>query len=209
MELRKATGAGMMDCKKALVENEGDFDKSVEYLQIKKKAKATKKAGRIAAEGQVASYVHMGGRIGVLCEINIETDFAAKSEPFQAFVNDICMQIAAMGPQYVSPDDVPAEAIAKQKAIFVAQVIEEGKPEHIAERIVEGKMRKWINEGALLEQKFVKDDKKTVRTLLEEAVGDIGEKISIRRFVRYELGEGLAKRDENFADEVAAVMAGK
>lgn len=208
MELRKTTGAGMMDCKKALVETEGDFGKAVEYLQIKKKATVAKKAGRIAAEGLVGSYIHLGGRIGVLCEVNIETDFAAKSDVFKAFVDDVCMQIAAMNPSYISPEDIPQAEVDTQKAIFLAQVKEEGKPENIAERIVTGKINKWKNEGALLEQKFVKDDKLTVRTYLEETTAAIGEKISIRRFVRYELGAGIEKRTENFADEVAAAMAG-
>ena len=206
MKLRQATAAGIMDCKKALAEVGGDFDKAVEYLQVKKKAKAAKKADRIAAEGTVASYVHMGGKIGVLCEINSETDFAAKSDLFQTLVADVCMHIAAMNPTVVSSDDMPAEEIEKQKQIFIAQVIEEGKPEALAERIVGGKLNKWLKEGALLEQKFVKNPELTIREYLETTSGEIGEKLSIRRFVRYELGEGLEKRSENFAEEVAAAM---
>lgn len=208
MELRKATGAGLMDCKRALKENEGSFEKAAEYLQIKKKSKAAKKSQRIAAEGTVASYVHMGGKIGVLCEINSETDFAAKSDQFQQLVKDVCMHIAAMGPTVVAAEDVPEAAVAEQKRIFIAQVVEEGKPENLAERIVGGKISKWVKEQALLEQKFVKDPQKTVRDYLEEVTGDIGEKLAIRRFVRYELGEGLEKRNENFADEVAATIGG-
>ncbi|MFT7624720.1 MAG: elongation factor Ts [Myxococcota bacterium] len=205
-ELRKATGAGMMDCKKALQETESDFDKAVEYLQIKKKATAAKKSTRIAAEGIVGSYIHMGGKIGVICEVNIETDFAAKNEMFTGFVQDICMHIAALGPKYVTSDEIPAEEIERQKRIFIAQVVEEGKPEAIAEKIVAGKINKWMKQDSLLDQKFVKDDKKTVREYQTAITGDIGEKISIRRFVRFELGEGLAKREENFAEEVAKQM---
>ena len=208
MALRQTTGAGIMDCKRALTDCNGDFDKAVELLQIKKKASAAKKATRIAAEGTVASYVHMGGRIGVLCEVNIETDFAAKSELFNNFVNDICMHIAALNPQVVSTDQVSQEAIENQKRIFIAQVVEEGKPEALAERIVTGKMNKWVKEGALLEQKFVKNPELLIKDLLAEVSGEIGEKISIRRFVRYELGEGLEKKSENFADEVAATIGG-
>ncbi len=207
-ELRKATGAGMMDCKKALLENDGDFDKAAEYLQIKKMAKAAKKQSRIAAEGLVGSYIHMGGKIGVLCEINIETDFAARNEKFQEFVQDVCMHIAAMSPTVVSTDEIPEAEIEAQKKIFVAQVIEEGKPEALAERIVGGKLSKWMKEGSLLDQKFVKNDKLTIKQVLDELTAEIGEKISIRRFVRYELGEGPEKREENFAEEVAKQMAG-
>jgi len=208
MKLRQATGAGIMDCKKALSENDGDFDKAAEYLQIKKKAKAAKKADRIAAEGTVQSYIHMGGKIGVLVEINCETDFAAKSEPFQALSRDIAMHIAAMSPTTVSTDEIDQQTIESQRAIFVAQVIEEGKPENIASRIVDGKITKWMKEGALLEQKFVKEPSKTIKEHLLAVSGDIGEKLSIRRFVRYELGEGLEKRQDNLADEVAATIAG-
>lgn len=204
-ELREVTGAGIMDCKKALTDSEGNFQAAVEALQIKKKAKAAKKSARIAAEGQVASYVHMGGKIGVLCEINCETDFAAKSEAFSAFVHDICMHIAAMNPAVIATGDVAEADVASQKKIFVAQVIEEGKPEHLAERIVGGKVKKWLNEQALMEQKFVKEPDKTIGEHLALISGEIGEKISIRRFARYEMGEGLEKRRENLADEVAAL----
>ena len=208
MELRKTTGAGMMDCKVALTENDGDFKKALEFLQIKKKATAAKKAGRIAAEGVVTSYIHMGGRIGVLCEINCETDFVAKTEKFQSFVKDICMHIAATNPQYISKEEFPAEQVSDQKNIFLQQIMEEGKPAELAEKIVTGKINKWFKEGTLLEQPFVKDTDKSIREYLEDATADIGEKLSIRRFVRYELGEGLEKRTENFAEEVAAQMGG-
>ena len=208
MKLRQATGAGIMDCKKALAENNEDFDKAAEYLQIKKKAKAAKKADRIAAEGTVKSYIHMGGKIGVLVEINCETDFAAKSDPFQNLSSDIAMHIAAMSPGTISTDEISQADIDTQRAIFTAQVIEEGKPENIAPKIVDGKINKWMKEGALLEQKFVKDPSKTVKEHLLAVSGDIGEKLSIRRFVRYELGAGLEKRQDNLADEVAATIAG-
>jgi elongation factor Ts len=208
MKLRQATGAGIMDCKKALAENNEDFDKAAEYLQIKKKAKAAKKADRIAAEGTVKSYIHMGGKIGVLVEINCETDFAAKSDPFQNLSSDIAMHIAAMNPTTTSTDETSAADIEAQRAIFTAQAIEEGIPEQHAHRAVEGKVEKWMKEGALLEQKFVKDPSKTVKEHLLAVSGDIGEKLSIRRFVRYELGAGLEKRQDNLADEVAATIAG-
>ena len=209
MELRKMTGAGIMDCKKALKENDGDLDKAVEYLQIKKQSKAAKRAEKTAAEGTVASYIHMGGRIGVLCEVNIETDFAAKSDQFQELVKDVTMHIAAMNPQCVSTDEISEEAREAQKRIFIAQVMEEGKPEALAEKIVVGKMNKWLKEGALLEQKWVKNNDLTIQDYLTEVSGSIGEKISIRRFVRYELGEGIEKKVENFAEEVAAQMKQK
>jgi elongation factor Ts len=207
-ELRKATGAGIMDCKTALAENDGNFDQAAEFLMVKKKAIAAKKQGRIAAEGLVSSYVHMGGKIGVLVEINSETDFVAKTDQFQEFVKDVCMHIAAAAPTVVQREDLPTEEVEAQNKMFTAQVIEEGKPEAIAERIVTGKMEKWLKECTLLEQMYVKDDKKSVAQYLEEVTGDLGEKISIRRFVRFELGEGLERREENFADEVAAQVGG-
>ena len=207
-ELRKATGAGIMDCKKALTENDANFEKAVEFLMVKKKASAAKKQTRIAAEGVVSSYVHMGGRIGVLCEINCETDFVAKTPQFQEFVKDICMHIAAAAPTVVQREDIDEDVSSTQKNLFTAQVIEEGKPENIADRIVTGKMDKWYKESSLLEQVFVKDEagKLSVGQYLENVTGDLGEKISIRRFIRFELGEGLQKREENFAEEVAAQM---
>jgi len=201
-ELRERTGAGMMDCKKALVESNGDMEKAIEYLREKGIAKAAKKAGRIAAEGIVDAYIHGDGRIGVLLEVNIETDFAAKNEEFRSFVKDIAMQIAAMNPRYVRREEVPAEEIAKEREILKAQAMNEGKPEHIAEKIVEGRLEKFFNEVCLLEQPFIKDNDKTVEEVLKEKIAKIGENINIRRFVRFEKGEGLEKKEENFAEEV-------
>ncbi|MDP6943020.1 MAG: translation elongation factor Ts [Myxococcota bacterium] len=203
-ELRDRTGAGMMDCKKALTEADGSIDGAIEYLQKKQLASAVKKAGRIAAEGLVGSYIHAGGRIGVLVEVNCETDFVARNEAFQGFVQDVCMHIAAMGPQVVSPDDLSAADTEHQKKIFIAQAVESGKPEAIAEKIVVGRLKKWQKEVALLEQPFVKDTDKTVGELQNELTGSIGEKVSIRRFIRFEVGEGIEKRDDDFAAEVAA-----
>jgi len=203
-ELRDRTGAGMMDCKKALNESDGSIDAAIEYLQKKQLASAVKKAGRIAAEGTVGSYVHAGGSIGVLLEVNCETDFVGRNEQFQAFVQDVCMHIAAMNPQVVSPDELSAEDTARQKKIFIAQAVESGKPEAIAEKIVIGRLKKWQKEVALLEQPFVKDSDKTVGELATEMTSSLGEKISIRRFVRFEVGEGIEKREDDFAAEVAA-----
>ena len=207
-ELREMTGSGMMDCKKALVENNGDMEKAVEYLREKGLAAAAKKAGRIAAEGIVDSYIHGGGRIGVLVEVNIETDFAAKNVEFRSFVKDMAMQIAASNPQYVQREDVPQEVIEKEKEILKVQAMNEGKPENIAEKMVAGRIEKFFKEACLLEQPFIKDTDKAVQDVLNEKIAVIGEKISIRRFVRYEMGEGLAKREDNFADEVMKQVNG-
>lgn len=201
-ELRELTGAGMMDCKKALKECDGNMEKAIEYLRENGLAKAAKKAGRLASEGIVEAYIHGGGRIGVLVEVNIETDFAAKNEEFRSFVKDIAMQIAAMSPQYVRREEVPAEVVEKEKEILKAQAINEGKPEHIAEKMVAGRLEKFFNEVCLLEQPFIKDSDKTVEQVLKEKIALIGENINIRRFVRFEKGEGLEKKEENFADEV-------
>ncbi len=200
--LRDITGAGMMDCKKALIETNGVLDKAVEYLREKGIAKAAKKAGRIASEGIVESYIHGGGRIGVLVEVNIETDFAAKNEDFRSFVKDVAMQIAAMNPTYVKREDVPADLIEKEKEILKAQAINEGKPANIAEKMVNGRIEKYYNEICLLEQPFIKESDKNVKQVLQEKISTIGENISIRRFARFEMGEGLEKKEENFADEV-------
>lgn len=201
-DLRDRTGAGMMDCKKALQENNGDMEKAIEYLREKGLAKAAKKAGGLASEGIVDAYIHGNGRIGVLVEVNIETDFAAKNQDFRAFVKDIAMQIAAMNPKYVRREDVPAEVVEKEKEILKAQAVNEGKPEHIAEKIVAGRIDKFFNEICLLEQPFIKDSDKTVEQVLQEKIATIGENMNIRRFVRYEMGEGLEKKEENFAEEV-------
>lgn len=207
-ELRELTGAGMMDCKKALKESDGNVEKAIEYLRENGLAKAAKKAGRLASEGIVDAYIHGGGRIGVLVEVNIETDFAAKNEDFRAFVKDIAMQIAAMNPQYVKREDVPPEVVEKEKEILKAQAINEGKPEHIAEKMVAGRLEKFFNEVCLLEQPFIKDSDKTVEQVLKEKIAVIGENINIRRFVRFEKGEGLEKKEENFAEEVAKQIGG-
>ena len=202
--LRERTGAGMMDCKNALVECDGDMEKAVDYLREKGIAKAAKKAGRIAAEGIVDSYIHMGGKVGVLLEVNCETDFVARGDMFKELVHDIALQIAAANPLYLSKEDVPADVLEKEKEILKAQAIEEGKPLNIVEKMVEGRIKTFYNENCLLCQKFVKDPDKTIEQLVVEATATIGEKISIRRFVRYEMGEGLQKKSENLADEVAA-----
>ena len=197
--LRERTGAGMMDC-----ENDGDMEKAIDFLREKGIAKAAKKAGRIAAEGIVDSYIHMGGRVGVLLEVNCETDFVAKGDKFRALVHDIALHIAAANPQYVTKEEVPAEVLEKEKAILRAQALEEGKPEKIIDRMVEGRINTFYEDNCLLCQKFVKDTSKTIEQVVIEATAQIGEKISVRRFVRYEMGEGLQKKEENLADEVQA-----
>ncbi len=207
MTLRQRTGAGMMDCKKALMETDGDMDKAVDYLREKGIAKAAKKAGRIAAEGIVDSYIHMGGKVGVLLEVNCETDFVARGDQFKELVHDIALQIAASNPQYVTVEEVPAEVIEKEKEILRAQAIEEGKPEKIVDKMVEGRIKTFYDENCLLCQKFVKDPSKTIEQLVVEATATIGEKIAVRRFVRFEMGEGLQKKSENLADEVAAQVS--
>lgn len=204
MTLRQRTGAGMMDCKKALVETDGDMDKAIDYLREKGIAKAAKKAGRIAAEGIVDSYIHMGGTVGVLLEVNCETDFVARGDQFKALVHDIALQIAASNPLYVTKEEVPEEVLEKEKAILRAQALEEGKPAAIVDKMVEGRIKTYYEENCLLNQKFVKDPSKTIEQVVIEATAQIGEKISVRRFVRYEMGEGLQKKSENLADEVAA-----
>jgi elongation factor Ts len=203
-DLRERTGAGMMDCKKALVETGGDMDGAMEFLQKKQLAGAGKRAGKIAADGLVGHYIHGGGRIGVLLEVNCETDFVARSDEFQSFVKDVAMHVAATGPIVVSSDELDASEVAKQKEIFLAQAVEEGKPEHIAEKIVDGRLKKWTKEVCLLDQAFVKDPDKSIAELQSEVSAKIGEKISVRRFVRFEVGEGIEKAVDDFAAEVAA-----
>ena len=202
--LRERTGCGMMDCKNALTETNGDMEKAIDFLREKGMAKAAKKAGRIAAEGIVDSYIHMGGKIGVLLELNCETDFVARGDQFKTLAHDICLHIAAANPQYLKAEDVPEEVIEKEKAILKAQALEEGKPAAIVDRMVEGRIKSFYDDNCLLNQKFVKDPSKTISQLVIEATAQIGEKIDIRRFVRYEMGEGLQKKSENLADEVAA-----
>lgn len=202
-ELRARTGAGILDCKKALAESDDNVEKAIDWLRAKGVAKAAKKSGRAATEGMVHAYIHAGGKIGVLVEVNAETDFVARNEEFQNLVNDIALHIAAAGPEYVRREEVPADAVEKERAVQKARIIEEGKPEHIADKIVEGRMGKFYSDVVLLEQPFVKDDKKTVEQMLTDAVARIGENIQIRRFTRFVLGEGLAKKEDDFAAEVA------
>jgi elongation factor Ts len=206
-QLRERTGAGILDCKKALLESDEDIEKAVDWLRSKGIAKAAKKAGRAATEGLVHSYIHAGGKIGVLVEINCETDFVAMNEDFQQLCKEVAMHIAAAGSEYVSKDEVPEDAIEKERQVQKQLVIEEGKPEHIADKIVEGRMSKFYEDKCLLEQKFVMDDKKTVNDILTERVARIGENIQIRRFARFVLGEGLEKKADDFAAEVAAQVA--
>ena len=204
-ELREKTGSGMLDCKNALVETNGDIDKAIDLLREKGLAKAANKSGRIAAEGLVDAYIH-GGRIGVLIEVNSETDFVAKTDEFKNFVKDMAMQVAASSPKYVSKEDVPEEEVEREREVLTHQVINEGKPEHIASKIVEGRIEKFYEQICLLEQPFIKEPSMKVKDLLHEKISKIGENIKIRRFVRFEVGEGIEKREENFADEVAKQM---
>ncbi len=205
-ELREKTGAGIMDCKTALKETDGDLDKAVDYLREKGLAAASKKAGRVAAEGMVGSYIHAGGRIGVLVEVNCETDFVARNEDFQALVRDIAMHIAAANPLYVTRDEISAELIEKEREIFRAQALESGKPEKIVDKIVEGKADKFCAEISLMEQSFVKNPDQKIEDVVREAILKIGEKISIRRFSRFHVGEGIEKKESNLAEEVAAQL---
>ncbi len=202
--LRERTGAGMLDCKKALEEAGGDLTKAAELLREKGLAAAAKKGDRVATEGIVESYIHGGGRIGVLVEVNCETDFVAKTEQFRTFVRDIAMQIAAANPKYISREEVSQAELDKEKEILRNQALNEGKPEKIVDKMVEGRMNKFYEENCLMEQAFVKDPDKTITTLLNEKIAAIGEKISIRRFARFELGEGLEKKVDNFVEEVMA-----
>ena len=206
-DLRERTGAGMADCKKALVEVEGDVDKAIDYLRTKGLAKAAKKAGREATEGAVVSYIHGGGRIGVLVEINCETDFVARNEDFQAFTRDVALQIAAMNPQFVRKEEVAPDVLEKEKAVLVAKAKEDpknaNKPDQVLAKITEGQVSKWMKEICLLDQPWVKDQDKTIEQLQGELIAKIGENIKIRRFVRFELGEGLEKKKNDFAAEVA------
>lgn len=205
-ELRERTGAGMMDCKKALIETNGDTEKAIAYLRGKGLAAAAKKAGRIATEGIIETYIHAGGRIGVILELNCETDFVAKTDEFKDLAKDIAMHIAAAKPEYLSSEEVPVEIIKNERNILRAQSLNEGKPEKIVDKMVEGRVAKFYKDICLVEQLFVKNPDKTISQLITEKVAKIGENISIRRFVRYELGEGMAKKEENFADEVASMM---
>lgn len=206
MALREATGAGMMDCKKSLVETDGDTKKAMEILREKGLAAAAKRADRVAAEGVVGSYIHMGGKIGVLLEVNCETDFVALTDGFKDFVKDIAMHIAASNPQYVSMSDVPKDIVEKEKEFLTTQAMNEGKPQNIAEKMVEGRIKKFFKKICLMEQEFVKDTDKTVAQVQTDLIAKLGENISIRRFTRYMMGEGIQKKEENFAEEVKSQM---
>lgn len=201
-KLREHTGAGMMDCKKALSETKGNYDDAVDYLRKKGLAAAAKKQGRVASEGLIGTYVH-SGRIGVMVEINCETDFVAKNEDFQNFVKDVCMQIAAADPKFVAADEMDENFVKKEAEIYAAQLRDQGKPEAMIPKIVDGKIAKLAKDVCLLEQSFVKNPDITINELLNQLVLKIGEKIAVRRFVKYNLGEGIEKRKDDFVAEVA------
>jgi elongation factor Ts len=205
--LREKTGAGMMECKKALTEAVGDEARAIEILRERGLASAKKKEGRVAAEGAVGSYIHMGGKVGVLVEVNCETDFVARSEDFQQLVKDIAMHIAAAEPRHVSREEVTADTLDKEREIARAQAKNDpknaSKPDQVIDKIVEGRLNKFYEEFVLLDQPFIKDPATTVGELVTERVAKTGEKITIRRFARYKMGEGLAKREDDFIDEVA------
>jgi len=206
-QLRDKTGAGMMDCKKALKETNGDIDKAMEWLRQKGIASAGKKAARVAAEGLIGSYIHTGGRVGVMVEVNCETDFVARREEFQALVRNIAMQIAACpNVEYVRVGDIPADIVAKEKEIEMGRDDLASKPDNVKEKIVQGRIDKRLKELALLDQAYVRDQSITVEELVKQAIAQLGENIQIRRFVRFILGEGIEKQESNFADEVAAQM---
>jgi len=201
-ELRERTGVGMMDCKNALKESDGNIERAIDLLREKGLAAAAKRSGRVASEGVVEAYIHGNGRIGVLLEVNCETDFVARNETFRSFVKDIAMHIAATNPTYITKEEVSADAIEKEKAILRAQALNEGKPEKIIEKMVEGRISKYYEENCLLEQAFIKDPDLKVVDILNNLTAKIGEKISIRRFTRYEKGEGIVKKEENAVEEV-------
>jgi len=202
-DLRERTQAGMSDCKKALTECDADMEKAVDYLRKKGIAQAAKKATRIASEGIIANYMH-GSRIGVIVEVNCETDFVSRNPDFQVFAREVCMQVAAMSPQYLSPEEIPAQVLAQEKAIRMEQAKLQNKPEPVLQKIVDGQMAKWCKEVCLMDQTWIKDPegKKDIKGLLTDLIGKIGENIKVRRFVRYEVGEGLAKRADDFVEEV-------
>ena len=188
-QLREKTGAGMMDCKNALSECDGDMDKAVDFLRKKGLATAQKRAGRAMTEGIIQSYIHLGGKLGVLVEINCETDFVARNEDFEEFAKNISMHIAASNPLGIQPEDVPEDVVNKEKEIYRAQALEMGKPENVIEKIVDGKLNKFFTDNCLMNQPYVKDPDKTISDLLTELIGKIGENITIKRFVRYQIGE--------------------
>jgi len=208
-ELRERTGAGMLECKKALVENGDNVEKAIDWLRSRGLAKAASKGARAATEGLVFAYIHGGGKIGVLVEVNCETDFVARGDGFKGLVADVALHIAASNPLYLDRTAVPADAIERERKVQVERVMAEGKPEAVANKIVDGRMGKFYEEVCLLDQKFVKDDSKTIDTLVKESIATIGENIKIRRFVRFEMGEGLEKKQNDFAAEVAAAAGMK
>ena len=209
-QLREKTGAGMMECKNALVESGGNEEKAIDILRERGLASAKKREGRIAAEGIVGSYIHMGGKVGVLVELNCETDFVARGDEFQQLVKDIAMHVAAAEPRYVSREEVPADVLEKEREIARAQAMNDpkmaGKPEQVIEKIVDGRINKFYEETVLNDQPFVKDPSKTVAELVTEKVAKTGERISIRRFTRYKMGEGLERRADDFSSEVASMV---
>ena len=205
-ELRERTGAGMMDCKKALGETDGDMDKAVDFLREKGLAAAAKKAGRVAAEGLVEAYIHGGGRIGVMVEINCETDFVAKTEDFKALARDVAMQIAAANPQFVRREEVDPSMLEHEREVLRQQALNEGKPEKIVEKMIAGRIEKYYKEICLMEQPFIKDPDQTIAQLINSKIAKIGENITIRRFARYQLGEGIEKKADDFAAEVMAAV---
>ncbi len=206
-ELREKTGAGMMDCKKALVESDGDTTKAIEWLRKKGITSAEKKSGRVAAEGIIGSYIHTGGRVGVLVEVNCETDFVARRDEFQALVKNVAMQIAACpNVEYVKVDDIPQEIVQKEKDIEMGRDDLGKKPENIKEKIVQGRIDKRLKELSLMDQPYIRDQSITVEELVKQCIGQLGENIQVRRFTRYVLGEGIEKEESNFAEEVAAQM---
>ncbi|MDD4290768.1 MAG: translation elongation factor Ts [Clostridia bacterium] len=206
MKLREATGVGMMDCKKALVATEGKFDEAIKYLREKGIATAAKKQDRVAAEGIIDSYIHMNGKIGVLLEVNCETDFVARSDRFKALVHDISLQIAAAKPEVVSKEDCDQSKVDIERDILTHQALNEGKPQAVVDKMVEGRIQKYYKEVCLLEQPFVKDDSKTIQQLIHEAISELGEKISIRRFTRYVVGEGIEKKKDTFIEEIQSAV---
>jgi len=207
-DLRERTGAGMSDCKKALTEVGGDMDKAIDFLRAKGLAKAAKKAGREATEGSVTSYIHGDGKIGVLLEVNCETDFVSRGDDFKGFCRDVAMQIAAMNPQYVRQEDIDAEKREHEKSVLIAKAKEDpknaNKKDEILAKIIEGQITKWAKEICLMDQPFVKDPDKTIEAIQQGLIAKIGENIKVRRFIRWELGEGLEKKKSDFAAEVAA-----
>jgi len=205
-ELRQTTGAGMMDCKKALVKTEGKMDEAIDYLRENGLAAAAKKAGRIASEGVVEAYIHAGGRVGVMVELNCETDFVAKTDKFKSLARDIAMQIAATNPSCVRREEIAPEVLEHERDILRAQALNEGKPANIIEKMITGRVEKYYKEACLMEQTFIKNPDQTITQLINETISRIGENVSIRRFTRYQLGEGMEKKANDFAAEVMAAV---